>query len=152
MRISNCSLTRLRTSELANMICSLKDGVADSPGNRCVLQKLRPAPPNGSSGDRDAAGERSGEFGRIILLTNTSGTPLAMVVNYGLQAQNECNCVVQSGAGATKIGYYLYYSNSNMAAFCDGTNYTGMYRIFNGLGSFVQANSGVTNLTVSVFP
>ena len=86
------------------------------------------------------------------LVTNTSGTPLAMVVNYGLQAQNKCNCVVQSGAGATKIGYYLYYSNSNVAAFADGTNYTGMYRIFNGLGSFVQANSGVTNLTVSVFP
>jgi uncharacterized protein (TIGR03437 family) len=85
-------------------------------------------------------------------VTNTSGTTLEMVVNYGLVAQNECNCTVQSGAGPTKIGYYVFYSNSNVDAFANGSNYTGSYRISNNLASFVQANSGVTNVLFNVFP
>jgi uncharacterized protein (TIGR03437 family) len=88
------------------------------------------------------------------LITNISGTTLEMAVNYGLQAQNECNCTVPSGAGAITIGYYLYYPNSNVAAFADGSNYSGPAQYFNGtqLASIVQANSGIANLTFNVAP
>jgi len=85
------------------------------------------------------------------VITNTSGTTLEMVVNYGLVAQNECNCSVQTGVGPTNIGYYLYYSNSNVAGFANGSNYTGSYRIFNPVTGIV-ANSGVVGLTFNIFP
>ena len=86
------------------------------------------------------------------LITNSSGTDLEMAVNYGLSAQNECNCVAYNGETAVNIGYYLYYSNSNVYGFGNGANYTGAYEYFNDVTG-VAANSGVVNLTFSsAFP
>jgi hypothetical protein len=86
------------------------------------------------------------------VITNTSGTDLEMAVNYGFANQNECNCVVSSGAGPTRIGYYKLYSNSNVAAFAASSNYTGGYRYNSNLFPSVAQGSGQINLTFSVFP
>jgi uncharacterized protein (TIGR03437 family) len=85
------------------------------------------------------------------VITNTSGTDLEMAVNYLLAAQNECNCVVYNGDTGITIGYYLYYSNSNVVGFANGSDYTGPYEIFNDVAG-VAPNSGVVNLTFSSFP
>ena len=85
------------------------------------------------------------------VITNTSGTDLAIAVNYGLQHQNECHCVVTSGAGPTRTGYYLFFSNSNVSAFNASSNYTGSYRYFDNLTNPGQG-SGQVNLAFSVFP
>jgi hypothetical protein len=83
------------------------------------------------------------------LISNSSGTDLEMAVNYGLSAQNECNCVVYNGDTGVSIGYYLYYSNSNVYGFANGASYTGAYDYFNDVTG-VAANSGVVNLTFNL--
>jgi hypothetical protein len=89
----------------------------------------------------------------VPVITNTSGTTLEMAVNYGLVTQNECDCVVTSGAPPTQIGYYFLGSNSNVTAFAANSNYTGNYRqASTNLGASVISGSGQLNLTFNVFP
>jgi len=84
-------------------------------------------------------------FAPIITNDSSSGTLIAMAVNYGLVGQNECDCTVAPGSGPTNIGYYILYSNSNVYAFAN--NYNGASQAVTTITA--QSNSGVTNLTFS---
>lgn len=86
------------------------------------------------------------------LVTNLTGTPLLMAVNFGLQAENRCNCVVPVGGQRVFLGYYRLFSNSMLHAFRDGSNYTGAYRYFFDFGNGIPRGSGVREFTYSVFP
>ncbi len=86
------------------------------------------------------------------LVTNLTGTSLLMAVNFGLQAENRCACVVPVGGQRVFLGYYRLFSNSMVHAFRDGSNYTGAYRYFFDFGNGVPRGSGVREFTYSVFP
>ncbi len=86
------------------------------------------------------------------LVTNLTGTSLLMAVNYGLQSENRCACVVPVGGQRVFLGYYRLYSNSVLHAFRDGSNYSGPFRFFFGFGTAVPRGSGVREFTYSVFP
>jgi hypothetical protein len=61
-------------------------------------------------------------------------------------------CVVNSGAGATTMDYYIFYSDSNVVAW-DATDlppYVGSDRYFHNL--VIAGGAGIVNLTFSVFP
>jgi hypothetical protein len=86
------------------------------------------------------------------LVTNLSGTTLLMAVNFGLQAENRCQCTVPAGGQRVFLGYYRLFSNSMVHAFASGSSYTGPYRYFYSFGNLVPRGSGVRELTYSVFP
>jgi len=86
------------------------------------------------------------------LVTNLTGTSLLMAVNFGLQAENRCNCVVPVGGQRVFLGYYRLFSNSMVHAFRDGSNYTGAYRYFFDFGNQVPRGSGAWEFTYPVFP
>lgn len=86
------------------------------------------------------------------VVTNTTGVALLMAVNWGLASENRCNCTAPANGASTGMGYYRLYSNSTVAAFRDGTNYTGNYRIFSALGASVPRGSGRLALAFNVAP
>lgn len=86
------------------------------------------------------------------LVTNLTGTSLLMAVNFGLQAENRCGCVVPVGGRRVFLGYYRLFSNSMLHAYRDGSNYTGAYRYFFDFGNQVPRGSGAWEFTYSVFP
>ncbi len=83
-----------------------------------------------------------------------------MGVNMGLTAQNLCFCTVGAFQGNIAIGYYRLYSNSNVRAYRNGSNYTGPY-VYWGydpfgpttpLASLAQVRSGMVTLTATFAP
>jgi subtilase family serine protease len=86
------------------------------------------------------------------IITNTSGVPLLMAVNFGLAAENLCHCVVPVGGTNVGIGYYRLFSNSTVDAFLSTSNYSGQYSYFNNLISLVQVQTGALYLTFNRVP
>jgi hypothetical protein len=85
------------------------------------------------------------------LITNQTPVPLDIEVNGGLQAQNRCNCSAPAGDTNVATGYYLFYSNSNVRLYFNGSNYTGPYLYF-GIdnGSGVPLTNYVTGTAAQV--
>jgi subtilase family serine protease len=88
----------------------------------------------------------------VPFVTNTSGSALLMDVNGGLQAENRCYCVVPVGGINVAFGYYQLFSNSNVEAFGNNSNYTGNYYYFDTFTSFVESQTGILRLTFSQSP
>ncbi|MCC6930713.1 MAG: Ig-like domain-containing protein [Gemmatimonadaceae bacterium] len=86
------------------------------------------------------------------LVNNLTGTSLLMAVNFGLQAENRCQCVVPPGGQRVFLGYYRLYSNSVLHAFRDGSSYTGPYWYFYDFGNAIARGSGVREFTFNVAP
>jgi hypothetical protein len=79
------------------------------------------------------------------LITNAGSQRWLMGVNMGLQSENRCDCVVAPGSVRTYIGYYRLYSNSNVQAYLDGSNYSGQYFFWSNFN--VGRGSGAVTLT-----
>ena len=84
----------------------------------------------------------------LPLITNHTYADLEIAVNGGLQAENRCNCTAPAGGTRVATGYYLWYSNSNVRLYQNGTNYRGRYLFFgvdsNGAGtSFASLVTGL---------
>jgi hypothetical protein len=86
------------------------------------------------------------------LVSNFGSSRLLMAVNFGLVAESRCNCVVAPGQTDVYIGYYRLYSNSNVFAFDDGSNYTGGYVYWQNFASLVAQNSGVLRINTNLSP
>jgi len=78
----------------------------------------------------------------VPFVTNTSGSPLLMDVNGGLQAENRCYCLVPVGGTNLAFGYYQLFSNSNVEAFGGNSNYRGNYYYSDNFASFVEVKRG----------
>jgi len=93
-------------------------------------------------------------------ITNRTSQPLLIEVNGGLEAQNRCYCVAPAHAERVAIGYYRFFSNSNVRLFRSNSDYTGPYWYFGidttGAGEslvrYVQDKSGILNLTANTAP
>ncbi len=84
----------------------------------------------------------------LPLITNHTYADLEIEVNGGLQPENRCNCTAPAGGTRIATGYYLWYSNSNVRLYENGTNYRGRYLFFgvdsNGVGtSFASFVTGL---------
>ena len=88
----------------------------------------------------------------VPIITNTTGIPLLMDVNYGLATENRCNCVVPVGGTNIAIGYYRLSSSSTVNGFRSTSNYSGANYYFYDLVSFVQAQTGALYLTFNQAP
>jgi hypothetical protein len=86
------------------------------------------------------------------IITNRTGVPLLMAVNWGLQSENRCNCTVPATGAATNIGYYRLFSNSNVSAFRSGGSYTGSRRFFFDFAPSVANGAGLLPLTFETAP
>jgi hypothetical protein len=86
------------------------------------------------------------------LISNSGAYPILMVANWGLAAENRCNCTVPSGGSNVNIGYYRLFSNSEVRGYGTISGYgVGTYAFWNytGFSSIVQSGSGVVLLTNS---
>jgi hypothetical protein len=84
------------------------------------------------------------------LISNSGAYPILMVANWGLAAENRCNCTVPSGGSNVNIGYYRLFSNSEVRGYGTISGYgVGTYSYWNytGFSSLVQSGSGVVLLT-----
>jgi hypothetical protein len=96
----------------------------------------------------------------LPLITNHTYADLEIEVNGGLQAENRCNCITPAGGTRVATGYYLWYSNSNVRLFENGTNYSGRYIYFgvdsNGAGTsfanFVKGSDAEIELVANQAP
>ena len=86
------------------------------------------------------------------LISNFGAERLLMAVNYGLVAESRCNCTVSPGQTDVYFGYYRLYSNSNVLAFADGSNYTGGYVYWQNFASVVTSGSGVLRINTNLSP
>ena len=87
------------------------------------------------------------------LITNNGANPILMVANWGLVAENRCNCTVSSGGSNVNIGYYRLFSNTEVRAYGTVSGYgngTYTYWLSTDFGSSVQTGSGVVPLTNSL--
>jgi serine/threonine protein kinase len=76
------------------------------------------------------------------LISNSTGRPLRVIVNAGLQGAFDCGCGVPSAANRTRIGYYRLYQNSTVKV----VDAQGKSATFPGLGGQVSATSGAVGL------
>ncbi len=96
----------------------------------------------------------------VPVIDNLTPATLLMGVNVGLTAQNLCNCTVRPFEGNVSIGYYRLYSNSNVRAYRNGSNYTGPYIYWGSdpsgsttpLANLAQARTGIVTLTATMSP
>ena len=96
----------------------------------------------------------------VPVIDNLTGSTLLMGVNMGLTAQNLCYCTVGGFQGNIAFGYYRLYSNSNVRAYRNGSNYTGPYVYWGSdpfgpatpLASLVQVRTGMVTLTATFAP
>ncbi len=96
----------------------------------------------------------------VPVIDNLTPATLLMGVNVGLSAQNLCNCTVWPFEGNISIGYYRLYSNSNVRAYRNGSNYTGPYVYWGSdpsgsttpLASLAQVRTGMVTLTATMSP
>lgn len=86
------------------------------------------------------------------MLSNSTGTPLLIMVNGGLVAENRCQCVVPAFQQNTGIEYYRLYSNSNLRGYRNGSGYTGSYVYFDNFSGFVTPGTGLINLNFTLSP
>ncbi|HEX9217107.1 MAG TPA: Ig-like domain-containing protein [Gemmatimonadales bacterium] len=87
------------------------------------------------------------------LITNNGAYAILMAVNWGLVAENRCNCTAPSGGSNVNIGYYRLYSNTEIRGYGTVSGYgNGSYVYWQEatFGSGVQSGSGVVNLTNSL--
>ncbi len=88
------------------------------------------------------------------LVTNQTAVRLLMGVNMGLTAENRCECVILAGGQRVYFGYYRLFTNTNVRAYNDGTNYTGNF-VFWAIANnnlVVQAGSGIALLLANMAP
>lgn len=86
------------------------------------------------------------------MIDNKTSTRLLMAVNYNLVHENRCYCVV-GGFSKSLLGYYLFYSNTEVVAFKDGSNYTGGYLSWRNNGSWQpEAGSGLLTFPTNISP
>jgi hypothetical protein len=96
----------------------------------------------------------------VPVIDNLTPATLLMGVNVGLNAQNLCNCTVRPFEGNISIGYYRLFSNSNVRAYRDGSNYTGSYIYWGSdlsgsttpLANLAQVRTGMVTLTATMSP
>jgi len=84
------------------------------------------------------------------LITNNGAYAILMVVNWGLVAENRCNCTAPSGGSSINIGYYRLYSNTEVRGYGTVSGYGNgsyVYWQYATFGSSVVAGSGVVQLT-----
>ncbi|MCB1581680.1 MAG: hypothetical protein R3E90_08980 [Marinicella sp.] len=81
----------------------------------------------------------------VPFFNNTSGSDILIGVNMGLQSENRCNCTVPAGGNNVKLGYYLFYRNTNVRAYQSGSNYTGQYTYWENLVPYLQTDTGRIN-------
>jgi len=86
------------------------------------------------------------------VINNETVAALLMGVNMELQSENRCDCVVPPQTIGVQIGYYQWFSNSNVRAYREGSNYTGSYIYWEGFDSFIEPGHGRTLLRASVPP
>jgi len=91
------------------------------------------------------------------LITNQTNVGLLMAVNWELQAENRCNCVVPPNSERVGIGYYRLFTNTRVVAFRSSTNYSGgfIYWDFNthfNESSIDEGTGAVRLLTTSPPP
>lgn len=86
------------------------------------------------------------------IVTNTTNVGLLMTVNHQLQSETRCNCVVGVAQFRVAFGYYRLFTNSNVTAFRDGSNYSGSYSYFRDFGATIPVGSGARDFTFSVSP
>ena len=87
------------------------------------------------------------------LITNNGAYAILMAVNWGLVAENRCNCTVPSGGSNINIGYYRLYSNTEVRGYGTVSGYAnGSYVYWQEatFGGSVQSGSGVVQLTNSL--
>lgn len=85
-------------------------------------------------------------------ISNNSSTRLLMGVNMGLQNENRCNCVVPIGSQRVRIGYYKLFSNTNVRAYRESSNYSGSYTYWENFSSSVEPLSGDITLNATLNP
>jgi hypothetical protein len=80
------------------------------------------------------------------LITNLTGRPLRVIVNWRLQGAMPCACTVPPGAERQAIGYYPLFANSTVRV----EDVQGRGAAFQNLGAQVDRESGVVRLQFSV--
>ena len=92
-------------------------------------------------------------------ITNNGNATLLFGVNEGLQSQFRCNCTASPGLQNAAIGYYRYFSNSNVRGYNASRGYgIGQYVYWgtdpNGATQnfTIEAGSGLALLTTSLTP
>lgn len=84
------------------------------------------------------------------LLTNKGGSRLLVGVNMGLQSEKRTNRVAVPNTQNVYFGYFRGYSNSNVRAYKDGSNYSGTYLFWTAGSQFtVTKGSGAVNLAAN---
>lgn len=83
------------------------------------------------------------------LITNRTSDGGLMMVNGGLTVENRCDCVVPAGGVGVGIGYYRWYTNSNVRAYAPGIFwlYVGAYVQWRPVG--FESESGVSRLVMN---
>jgi hypothetical protein len=88
------------------------------------------------------------------VITNNTVARLLMLVNFGLASENRCECVVSANSTNVYFGYYELFSNSEVRAYADGSNYTGTYVFWTGaqINAAAQMLTGITPLVTNITP
>lgn len=76
------------------------------------------------------------------LITNATGVPLTVTVNYGLAGAMPCPCEVPAGAVRMPVGYYALFANSTVRV----EDRSGRSATFPDLGSHVNPIDGSVGL------
>ena len=89
-------------------------------------------------------------------ITNNTSVGLLMAVNWELQSENRCNCVVPANTANVRLGYYRFYSNTKVVAFLTSTGYSGSYLFWEYGNQFttedLEENSGRLDLFTGTTP
>lgn len=92
-------------------------------------------------------------------VNNQTPTDLLLGVNVGLTSENRCNCTAPANTSNVQLGYYRYFSNSNVRAYLAGSNYSGSYIYFgqdpsnpSGAIAGVDSVTGTVQLTITKAP
>jgi hypothetical protein len=90
------------------------------------------------------------------VIKNNSISSVILAVNWGTVAQIKCTGYI-SASNSAHLGYYTLYSNTEVVAFLNGSNFTGdSYSYWkygtNFTASDISLNSGGVDLTLNVAP
>lgn len=88
------------------------------------------------------------------VLTNNTGTGLLVGVNMGLQSAKRTGKYAPARTPSDQFGYFRYFTNSNVRAYKNGSNYTGSYIYWTAGNQFTLSarGSGRINLTANTAP
>lgn len=87
------------------------------------------------------------------LITNNTASTLLMAVNWGLAAENRCNCTVPPFGSRVHFGYYRYYSNTEIRGYSASNGYgvgTYVYWRAADFQNLVAPGSGAVDLTSNI--